>query len=136
MTAVCGDVTNRDDLDKLFETVRNRVGKLDILVTASGISEFSMIDKISEDHFDRAFDLNVRGMVFTVQRAITLMTSGGTIVLIGSIAGFIGTPGYGTYGASKAAVRSYARTWTNELAGRGHSREHAQPRTNRHPDVR
>ena len=118
-SAVRGDVTDRNDLDALFATVKEQAGKLDILVTSSGVSEHATIDDISEEHFDRAFDLNVRGMVFAVQRAVPLMQSGSSIVLIGSIAGFIGTPGYGTYGASKAAVRSYARTWTNELAGRG-----------------
>lgn len=118
-TAVRGDVTNSDDLDRLFAIVKDQGRKLDILVTSSGVSEHSTIDDTSEEHFDRAFDLNVRSMVFAVQRAIPLMASGSAIVLIGSIAGFIGTPGYGTYGASKAAVRSYARTWTNELADRG-----------------
>ncbi len=117
--AVQGDVTSAADLDRLFETVTASKGKLDILVTSSGISEPATVDDITEAHFDRAFDLNVRGMVFTVQRALPLMTAGSTIVLIGSIAGSIGTPGYGTYGATKAAVRAYARTWTNELADRG-----------------
>lgn len=117
--AVRGDGTNPADLDALFETVKTEAGRLDILVNSSGVSEFSTIDEINEEHFDRAFDLNVRAMVFAVQRAIPLMTSGGAIVLIGSIAGFIGTPGYGAYGASKAAVRAFARTWTNELAERG-----------------
>ena len=73
----------------------------------------------AEEHFDRAFDLNVRGMVFTVQRAVAQMDSGGSIVLLGSIAGSIGNPGYGAYSATKAAVRSFARTWTHELAARG-----------------
>jgi len=117
--AVQGDVTSAADLDRLFETVKASKGKVDILVTSSGISEPAMVDDITEAHFDRAFGLNVRGMVFTVQRALPLMNAGSTIVLIGSIAGSIGTPGYGTYGATKAAVRAYARTWTNELAGRG-----------------
>lgn len=119
VTAVRGDVTSRGDLDALFAAVRAGAGKLDVLVASSGLSEFSTIDDTSEEHFDRAFDVNVRGMVFAVQRAVPLMPPGGAIVLVGSIAGFIGTPGYGAYGASKAAVRAYARTWTNELAGRG-----------------
>jgi NAD(P)-dependent dehydrogenase (short-subunit alcohol dehydrogenase family) len=117
--AVQGDVTSKADLERLFKAVKDRAGQLDILVTSSGVSEFSTIDTLTEDHFDKAFDLNVRGMVFSVQGAVPLMAGGGAIVLIGSIAGAIGTPGYGTYGATKAAVRSYARTWTNELAGRG-----------------
>lgn len=117
--AIRGDVTIAADLTRLFDAIAARVGKLDILVTSSGMSEPATIHDITEDHFDRTFDLNVRGMVFTVQKALPLMGEGGAIVLIGSIAGAIGTPAYGTYGASKAAVRAYARTWTNELAPHG-----------------
>jgi NAD(P)-dependent dehydrogenase (short-subunit alcohol dehydrogenase family) len=117
--AVQGDVTRADDLNRLFDTVKEKAGRLDILVTSSGVSEFSTLESTTEEHFDKAFDVNVRGMVFTVKRAVQYMASGGTIVLVGSIAGSIGNPGYGTYSATKAAVRSYARTWTSELAGRG-----------------
>jgi len=117
--AVQGDVTRADDLNRLFDTVKAKAGRLDILVTSSGVSEFSTLESTTEEHFDKAFDVNVRGMVFTVKRAVQYMASGGTIVLVGSIAGSIGNPGYGTYSATKAAVRSYARTWTSELAGRG-----------------
>jgi NAD(P)-dependent dehydrogenase (short-subunit alcohol dehydrogenase family) len=113
-----GDVTQAADLDRLFATVQQRAGTLDVLVTSSGVSEYAALDGITAEHFDRAFDLNVRGMVFTVQRAVAQMADGGAIVLIGSIAGSIGNPGYGTYSATKAAVRSYARTWTIELAPR------------------
>lgn len=117
--AVQGDVTSAADLDQLFATLGERAGKLDILVASSGLSEAATVEAMTEEHFDRTFDLNVRGMVFTVQRAVPLMPKGSAIVLIGSIAGAIGTPGYGAYNASKAAVRSYARTWTNELAEHG-----------------
>ena len=117
--AVQGDVTRASDLDRLFDTVKAKAGRLDILVTSSGVSEFSTLESTTEEHFDKAFDVNVRGMVFTVKRAVQYMASGSTIVLVGSIAGSIGNPGYGTYSATKAAVRSYARTWTSELAGRG-----------------
>lgn len=117
--AVEGDVTNAGDLDRLFDTVKAKAGTLDILVTSSGVAEFSTLDTTTEDHVDKTFDLNVRGMVFTVQRAVKQMSDGGAIVLIGSIAGSVGNPGYGTYSATKAAVRSYARTWTAELAERG-----------------
>jgi NAD(P)-dependent dehydrogenase (short-subunit alcohol dehydrogenase family) len=117
--AIQGDVTSAADLDRIFATIAARAGRLDVLVTSAGISEPATIHDITEDHFDRIFDINVRGMVFTVQRALPLMPAGSTIVLIGSIAGAIGTPAYGSYGASKAAVRAYARTWTNELAERG-----------------
>lgn len=117
--AIQGDVTRAADLDRLFETLGAKAGKLDILVTSSGTSEFATLDETTEEHVDAAFGLNVRGMVFTVQRAVRQMRDGGAIVLVGSIAGSIGNPGYGTYSATKAAVRSYARTWTIELAGRG-----------------
>lgn len=117
--AIQGDVTQSADLDALFATLAQKTGRLDILVTSSGAAEYGPIGDTSEAHFDRAFDLNVRGMVFTVQRALALMADGGAIVLVGSIAGSVGNPGYGTYSASKAAVRSYARTWTHELADRG-----------------
>jgi NAD(P)-dependent dehydrogenase (short-subunit alcohol dehydrogenase family) len=116
---VQGDVTNAADLDRLFDTVRESAGTLDILVTSSGAGEFSTLDATTEEHFDKAFDLNVRGMVFTVQRAVRQMAKGGSVVLVGSIAGNVGNPGYGTYSATKAAVRSYARTWSIELAERG-----------------
>lgn len=117
--AVQGDVTSTEDLDRLFETVRARKGKLDILVASSGIAEPTKLEDTSEVAYDKTFDLNARAILFTAQKAIPLMTGGGSIVLIGSIAGSIGTPGYGAYGASKAAVRSFARTWTNEFADRG-----------------
>lgn len=117
--AIQGDVTRAADLDRLFATLAQRAGHLDILVTSSGIAEYATLDEITEDHIDRAFDLNVRAMVLTVQRATRLMQTGGSIVLVGSIASTIANPGYATYSASKAAVRSYARTWTHELAARG-----------------
>lgn len=117
--AVQGDAACSADLDGLFRTVMTSKGRLDILVANSGFSEAVTLDDITEEHFDRTFNINARATLFTVQKALPLMTGGGTIVLIGSIAGSIGTAGYGTYGATKAAVRSYARTWTNELASRG-----------------
>lgn len=117
--AVQGDLTDTADLQRLFDTVRDRAGRIDVLVTSSGISEYAPLDAITADHIDRTFDLNVRAMVFTVQKAVPLMKSGATIVLISSIARSIGVPGYGAYGASKAAVRALARTWTQELVDRG-----------------
>lgn len=117
--AIQADVTRTADLDRLFASVADRAARLDVLVTSSGIAEYAPLDQITEAHIDRAFDLNVRAMVLTVQRAARLMAQGGSIVLVGSIASTIANPGYATYSASKAAVRSYARTWTHELAGRG-----------------
>jgi NAD(P)-dependent dehydrogenase (short-subunit alcohol dehydrogenase family) len=117
--AVQCDVTRTDDLDRLFDVIREKVDRLDILVASSGIGEFATLDTTTEEHFDKLFSVNVRGLVFTVQRAAQHMADGGSIVLLGSIAGSVGNPGYGTYSATKAAVRSYARTWSKELAGRG-----------------
>lgn len=117
--AVQADVTDADQLDRVFATVVARKGRVDTLVVNSGISEYSLVDDITEAHFYGIFDLNVRAAAFTVQKAVPHMPPGGTIVLIGSIADAIGVYGYGTYAASKAALRSYARTWTAELVSRG-----------------
>ena len=103
----------------LSSIVRERHGRLDVLVANSGVAEPSVLDEITAEHLDRTLYLNVRATLFTVQNAVPLIGPGSTVVLIGSIAGFIGTPGYTAYDASKAAVRSFARTWTNELAKRG-----------------
>lgn len=117
--AIQGDITRADDLARLFETLGTRAGRLDILVNSSGVSEPASLEETTEEHIDRAFNLNVRAMVLTVQQAVRLMGEGGSIVLVGSVAGAIANPGYGSYSASKAAVRSYARTWNSELAPRG-----------------
>ncbi|MDF7759758.1 SDR family NAD(P)-dependent oxidoreductase [Kosakonia cowanii] len=117
--AIAGDITNTHDRTRLFDTIHARAGRLDILVYSSGVSEPASLEESTEEHIDHAFGLNVRAMVLTVQQAIGQMGEGGTIVLLGSIAGSMAVPGYGTYAASKAAVRSYARTWTSELAPRG-----------------
>jgi len=117
--AISGDLTSKGDLARLFETIHARAGRLDILVNSSGVAEPASLEETTEEHIDRAFGLNVRAMVFTVQHAVQHMGEGGAIVLIGSIAGGMANPGYGAYSASKAAVRSYARTWNAELAPRG-----------------
>jgi NAD(P)-dependent dehydrogenase (short-subunit alcohol dehydrogenase family) len=107
------------DLEQVFAKVRAEEGRIDVLVLNAGLSEFAMLGDISEDLYDRTFGLNVRSLLFAAQGAIALMQSGGTIVLVGSIADVVGTKGYGVYSASKAAVRSFTRTWANELAPRG-----------------
>lgn len=117
--AIAGDLTSTGDRARLFETIHARAGRLDILVNSSGVAEHASLEETTEEHFDRAFGLNVRAMVFTVQHAVRHMNDGGAIVLIGSIAGGMANPGYGGYSASKAAVRAYARTWNTELAPRG-----------------
>jgi len=113
------DANEKTDLKRVIEHIRSKEGRIDVFVVNAGLSEYAPLEEISDDHFDRAFGLNVRSLVFAAQGAVDLMQSGGTIVLIGSIAGDIGTKGYGVYGATKAAVRSFTRTWANELAPRG-----------------
>ncbi len=114
-----GDVTIAADLDRLYASVQSEKGRLDILVISSGMAEFAKFEDITEDHYDRTFDLNARGTLFAAQKALGLMPRGSAMVLVGSVADSIGTLGYGTYNASKAAIRSFARTWTRELASRG-----------------
>jgi NAD(P)-dependent dehydrogenase (short-subunit alcohol dehydrogenase family) len=117
VVGVRGDVSKLQDLDRLYETVKAK-GKIDVLVANAGIGEFAPLASLTEEHFDKLFDLNVKGTVFTVQKALTLMNEGGSIVLIGSVASVKGTPAFGTYGATKAAVRNLVRTWTMELKDR------------------
>jgi NAD(P)-dependent dehydrogenase (short-subunit alcohol dehydrogenase family) len=93
-------------------------GKLNIVFANAGIAEFAPLDKVTEDHFDRLFDINVKGALFTVQKALPLLKEGGSIILNGSVAGVKGTPAFGVYGATKAALRSFARTWTSDLKDR------------------
>lgn len=112
------DASDVTALDAFFDSVRREAGRVDVLVVNAGLSEFAPLETLTAEHFDRTFALNVRALLFATQAATAIMPAGGTIVLIGSIAAAIGTPGYGVYGASKAAVRSFARTWANELAPR------------------
>ncbi|WP_288435491.1 SDR family oxidoreductase [uncultured Pseudomonas sp.] len=112
------DASDVTALAAFFDSVRREAGRVDVLVVNAGLSEFAPLEAISAEHFDRTFALNVRALLFATQAATAIMPAGGTVVLIGSIAAAIGTPGYGVYGASKAAVRSFARTWANELAPR------------------
>jgi NAD(P)-dependent dehydrogenase (short-subunit alcohol dehydrogenase family) len=119
VTAVQGDVLNNDDLDRLYAQVAVEKDKIDLLVASSGFVEHRKLGEITAEHFDKTFGINARGLLFTVQKAIPLIRNGGSIVLIGSIAAFMGFPAHSTYSATKAAVRSFARTWTAELKDRG-----------------
>jgi len=112
------DASDVTALAAFFDSVRREAGRVDVLVVNAGLSEFAPLETLTAEHFDRTFALNVRALLFATQAATAIMPAGGTIVLIGSIAAAIGTPGYGVYGASEAAVRSFARTWANELAPR------------------
>jgi NAD(P)-dependent dehydrogenase (short-subunit alcohol dehydrogenase family) len=115
---VQGDAANLADLDRLYATVKKEKGKIDILFASAGTGEFAAIGQITEKHFDDTFNLNVRGTLFTVQKALPLFTDGGSILLNASIVSIKGFPAFGVYAASKAAVRSFARTWVNELKDR------------------
>jgi NAD(P)-dependent dehydrogenase (short-subunit alcohol dehydrogenase family) len=117
VVGVRGDVSKLHDLDSLYGTVTAK-GRMDVLVANAGIGEFAPLASLTEEHFDRLFDLNVKGTLFTVQKALTLMNDGGSIILIGSVASVKGTAAFGTYGATKAAVRNLVRTWTMELKDR------------------
>jgi NAD(P)-dependent dehydrogenase (short-subunit alcohol dehydrogenase family) len=118
VTGVRGDAANLDDLDRLFDTVKREKGKVDVLYASAGTGEAVPLGEITEQHFDATFDLNTRGTLFTVQKALPLFNDGGSIFMTGSVASVKGFPGYGVYAASKAALRSFARTWLNELRGR------------------
>lgn len=113
------DASDPQALDAFFATVQHEAERVDVLTVSAGIAEFATIDAVDEDHFDRTFGLNVRALLFATKAATAIMPAGGAVVLVGSIAGGIGTKGYGAYGASKAAVRAFARTWANELAPLG-----------------
>jgi NAD(P)-dependent dehydrogenase (short-subunit alcohol dehydrogenase family) len=118
VTGVRGDASNLDDLDRLFATVKREKGKIDVLYASAGRGEAVPLIEVTEQHFDATFDLNVRGTLFTVQKALPLLNDGGSIIMTGSNASVKGFPGFGVYAASKAALRSFARTWLNELKGR------------------
>ena len=117
--AVQGDVTRLEDLERLFEIVAKEKGHLDVLVANSGIVEQVKLEDIGNEHYDRTFDVNARAPLFTVQKALPLMRQGGSIILVGSIAAYMGFPAHSTYSATKAVIRSYARTWTAEFQARG-----------------
>ena len=118
VTGIRGDAANLDDLDRLFDTVKREKGKIDVLFASAGRGEALLLGEITEEHFDAAFGLNTRGTLFTVQKALPLFNDGGSIIMTGSVASVKGFPGFGVYAASKAALRSFARTWLNELKGR------------------
>ncbi|MBA3961210.1 MAG: SDR family oxidoreductase [Chthoniobacterales bacterium] len=119
ITAVQGDIAKLDDLDRLYATIKDEKGRLDILFANAGSGEFVALEQITEEHFDKFFGINVKGTLFTVQRALPLMSVGGSIVINGSMVSVKGVPGFSVYAATKAALRSFARTWIVDLKGRG-----------------
>jgi NAD(P)-dependent dehydrogenase (short-subunit alcohol dehydrogenase family) len=118
VTGVQGDVASLADLDRLFEQVRSEMGKLDIVFANAGIAKYSPLGSIDEEHFDSIFGGNVKGLLFTVQKALPLLPDGASIILNASVVGSKGLQANSVYSATKAAVRSFARTWTTDLKAR------------------
>jgi NAD(P)-dependent dehydrogenase (short-subunit alcohol dehydrogenase family) len=119
VTGIQSDVSHLDDLDRVVEIIAAAGHGLDVLFANAGGGEFMALDQITPEHFDRTFGTNVRGTLFTVQKALPILNDGASIVLAGSSAASNGTPAFSVYAASKAAIRSFARTWAAELAPRG-----------------
>ena len=119
IAAIQGDVTRPADLDRIYARIGEEKERLDILFANAGGGPLVPLGSITEEHYDSVFNVNVKGMVFTVQKALPLMPRGGAIVLTGSIVGIKGFPGFSIYSATKAAVRNFARTWTTDLKDRG-----------------
>src|SRR3954452_6702932 len=118
VTGVQGDVANLADLDRLYAVVKEKHGRVDVVFANAGGGEFAPLGQITEAHFDKAFDINVKGLVFTVQKALPLMPDGGSVILNASIASIKGMEAFSVYSATKAAVRSFARSWTTDLKAR------------------
>jgi NAD(P)-dependent dehydrogenase (short-subunit alcohol dehydrogenase family) len=118
VTTVQGDVSKLDDLDRLFARIRTEKGRLDVLFANAGIAKYGRLGEISEEFFDSIFDINVKGVLFTVQKALPLMPDGAAIILNASVVGSKGLSSNSVYSASKAAIRSFARTWTTDLKER------------------
>jgi len=118
VTGIRADVSNCGDLDQLFSRIKNEKGKLDIVFANAGVAKYAALGHITEELYDSIFDVNVKGVLFTVQKALPLIPDGGSIILNASIVGSKGLPANSVYSATKAAVRSFARTWTTDLRDR------------------
>jgi NAD(P)-dependent dehydrogenase (short-subunit alcohol dehydrogenase family) len=119
VTAIQGDVTKMADLDRIYAQIRKEKERIDIVFANAGGGPLVSFGSITEEHFDAVFNLNVKALVFTAQKALPLLRNGGTIILTGSIVDIKGFPAFSIYSATKAAVRSFARTWTTDLKERG-----------------
>ena len=118
VTGVQGDVANLGDLDRLFGQIKREKGSLDIVFANAGAAEFAPLGKITEEHYDSLFNSNVKGLLFTVQKALPLMPDGASVILNASVVASKGLPDWSVYSATKATVRSFARTWTTDLKNR------------------
>jgi NAD(P)-dependent dehydrogenase (short-subunit alcohol dehydrogenase family) len=119
VVGIRGDVSSLVDLDRVYETIRQRQGRLDVLFANAGGGALMPLQQVTEEHFDRTFDTNVRGLLFSVQKALPLMPPGSSIILNASTAASLGTPAFSVYSATKAAVRNFARSWALDLKGTG-----------------
>jgi NAD(P)-dependent dehydrogenase (short-subunit alcohol dehydrogenase family) len=118
VAGVQGDVSNLDDLDRLFAHINREKGKLDIVFANAGVAQYAPFGEITEEHYDAIFTINVKGLLFTVQKALPLLPDGASIILNASIVASKGLPANSVYSATKAAVRAFARTWTTDLKAR------------------
>ena len=118
VAGVQGDISKLNDLDRLYETIKAKDKKVDILFANAGVAEFAALGSITEEHFDKLFGINVKGTLFTVQKILPLMNDGGSIILTGSVASTKGTASFWVYGATKAAIRNFVRAWSVELKDR------------------
>src|SRR5437870_12336887 len=119
VTAVRGDTSVLADMDRIYETVKQKAGRIDVLFVNAGFYELGKLGEVTEGHFDKTFNTNVRGLFFVVQKALPLLSRGSSVILNGSIASIKGFEAFSVYDATKAAVRSFARSWIMDLKGRG-----------------
>ncbi|CAN7671266.1 SDR family oxidoreductase [Phyllobacterium sp. LjRoot231] len=118
VTAIQADASSLADIDRVYSIVKQRAGRIDVLFANAGIYELGTFGEITEEHFDKTFNTNVRGLLFTVQKALPLLSKGSSVILTGSIASIKGFPSFSIYDATKAAIRSFARGWILDLKGR------------------
>jgi NAD(P)-dependent dehydrogenase (short-subunit alcohol dehydrogenase family) len=119
VATVAGDLSKLEDIDRIVTAVKAEKGVVDVIVSNAGLTEQGSIDSLTPAHFDKVFNLNAKAPVFLVQKLLPLMTGGGSIILVGSAMHVMGIPGHTAYAATKAALRSYARTWAAEFKDRG-----------------
>jgi NAD(P)-dependent dehydrogenase (short-subunit alcohol dehydrogenase family) len=117
-TGICGDIAQLTDIDALYAAIAP-IGKVDVIVANAGVGEFATLESATQQQFDKTFNVNVRGTFFTVQKALPHLNEGASIIIVGSVAGVKGSPGFSLYGASKAAIRNFVRGWALELKDRG-----------------
>ena len=117
--AVRGDTSSLADIDRIYEKVKEKAGRIDVLFVNAGFYELGKFGEITEEHFDKTFNTNVRGLFFAAQKALPLLSQGSSVILVGSIASIKGFEAFSVYDATKAAVRSFARSWIVDLKGRG-----------------